>query len=215
MRSVIEDLRYALRLLRKSPAFTIVAVLTLALGIGANTAIYTLLDQALLRHLPVKEPNRLVVLRFSGDDTGSTHARGDSNLVFSYPIYRDLRDHNSVFSGLIATSWAQVGVQWHNQPDLADAELVSGNYFDVLGLQPALGRLLVASDDVAENGYPLAVIGFNYWQRRFGSDPKIVNQSISINGHPFTVIGVAPPGFHSIVGGDSPAVFVPMTMKLV
>jgi predicted permease len=213
MRTVIEDLRYGLRLLRKSPAFTVVAVLTLSLAIGANTAIYTLLDQALLRSLPVKEPNRLAIFRFSGDDTGSTHARGDSDLVFSYPIYRDLRDHNSVFTGLIATSWAQVGVQWHNQPDLADAELVSGNYFDMLGLQPALGRLLVASDDLVENGSPVAVLSFNYWQRRIGSDPKIVNQSISINGHPFTVIGVAPPGFHSVVGGDSPAVFVPMTMK--
>ena len=215
MRTIIEDLRYGLRLLRKSPAFTIVAVLTLSLGIGANTAIYTLLDQALLRSLPVKEPNRLTVLRFTGDDTGSTHARGDSNVVFSYPMYRDVRDHNSVFTGLIATSWAQVGVQWRNQPDLADAELVSGNYFDVLGLQPALGRLLVASDDLVENGRPVALLSFNYWQQRFGSDPKIVNQSISINGHPFTVIGVAPLGFHSIVGGDNPAVFVPMTMKPV
>src|SRR5207249_5678468 len=205
MRSVIEDLRYALRLLRKSPAFTIVAVLTLALGIGANTANYTLLDQALLRSLPVKEPNRLVVLRFSGDDTGSTHARGDSNLVFSYPMYRDLRDHNSVFSGLIATSWAQVGVQWHNQPELGDAELVSGNYFDALGVQPAMGRLFVASDDVAQEANPVVVLSFNYWQRRFGADPKIVNQSISINGHPFTVIGVSQPGFHSVVGGDNPA----------
>src|SRR6267378_6257941 len=99
MRTVIEDLRYGLRLLRKLPAFTIVAVLTLALGIGANTAIFTLLDQALLRSLPVKEPSRLVVLRFSGDDAGSTHARGDSDLVFSYPMYRALRDHNSVFRG--------------------------------------------------------------------------------------------------------------------
>jgi putative ABC transport system permease protein len=96
LRTVVEDLRYGWKLLRKSPAFTIVAVLTLALGIGANTAIYTLLDQALLRSLPVKEPSRLVVLRFSGDDTGSTHARGDSDLVFSYPMYRDLRDHHSV-----------------------------------------------------------------------------------------------------------------------
>jgi len=208
-----QDLRYALRQLRKSPGFTVVGVITLALGIGANTAIYTLFDQALLRSLPVKEPNRLAVLRFSGDDTGSTHARGDSNLVFSYPMYRDLREHNSVFSGLIATSWAQVGVQWHNQPDLADAELVSGNYFNVLGLQPALGRLLVASDDEVENGNPVAVLSFSYWQRRFGSDSGIVNQSISINGHPFTVIGVAPRQFHSVVGRDNPAVFVPMTMK--
>ena len=209
----MEDVRYGLRLLRKSPAFTIVAVLTLALGIGANTAIYTLLDQALLRSLPVKEPNRLVFLRFSGGDTGSTHARGGSQKVFSYPMYRDLRDRNSVFSGLIATAWAQVSVQWHNQPDLADAELVSGNYFDVLGLQPALGRLLVSSDDLVQEGNPVAVLSFNYWQRRFGADPKIVNQSISINGHPFTVIGVAPPSFHSVVSGDNPGVLVPMTMK--
>src|ERR1700747_3144304 len=99
--ALLQDLRYALRQLRKSPGFTVVAIVTLALGIGANTAIYTLLDQALFRSLPVKEPNRLLGLRFSGDDTGSTHARGDSNLVFSYPMYRDLRDHNSVFSGLI------------------------------------------------------------------------------------------------------------------
>jgi len=213
MRNLFEDLRYAVRLLRKAPAFTMLAVLTLAIGIGANTAIYTLLDQALLRSLPVKEPSRLVVFRFSGDDTGSTHARGDSNVVFSYPMYRDLRDRNSVFSGMIATSWAQVGVQWHNQPDLADAELVSGNYFDVLGLQPTLGRLFVPSDDLVENGSPVTVLSFNYWQRRFGSDPKIANQNISINGRPFTVIGVGPPGFHSVVSGDNPAIFVPMTMK--
>ncbi len=213
MRNIIDDVRYGLRRLRKSPAFTSVATLTLALGIGANTAIYTLLDQAILRSLPVQEPDRLVALRFSGDDTGSRHARGDSNLVFSYPMYRDLRDGNSVFSGLCATSWAQVGVEWHNQPDLADAELVSGNYFDVLGLKPSFGRLLVASDDLAQNGNPVAVLSFNYWQRRFGSDPKVINQSISINGHPFTVIGVAPPRFHSVVSGDSPALFVAMTMK--
>lgn len=213
MRNIFEDFRYALRLLRKSPAFTTAAVVTLALGIGANTAIYTLLDQAMVRSLPVKEPSKLVVLRFSGEDTGSTHARGDSDLVFSYPMYRDLRDRNSVFSGLIATSWAQVGVQWRNQPNLEDAELVSGNYFDVLGLHPAAGSLLLPSDDLAQNGSPAAVLSFDYWRRRFGFDPKIVNQSISINGHPFTVIGVAPPGFHSVVSGDAPALFVPMTMK--
>ena len=207
------DVRYALRQLRMSPGFTGVAIVTLALGIGANTAIYTLLDQALFRSLPVTKSKQLVLLRFSGDDTGSTHARGDSSLVFSYLMYRDLRDRNSVFSGLIATSWAQVGVQWNNQPDLADAELVSGNYFDVLGVQPALGRLLVAADDVVENGNPVAVLSFNYWQRRFGNDLRIVNESISINGHPFTVVGVAPRGFHSVVRGDDPAIFVPMTMK--
>ena len=213
MPTVIEDFRYGLRLLRKSPAFTAVAVLTLALGIGANTAIYSLLDQAMLRLLPVIAPNQLVVLRFSGGDSGSTRSRGDNTTYFSYPMYRDLRDRNSVLSGLIATDLAQVGVQWHNQPDLADAELVSGNYFDVLGLRPALGRLFVASDDVAQEANPVVVLSFYYWQQRFGLDPTIVNQSISINGHPFTILGVVQPGFHSAVAGDNPAIFAPMMMK--
>jgi putative ABC transport system permease protein len=117
MGSLLQDFRYGLRLLRKSPAFTIVAVLTLALGIGANTAIYTLLDQALLRSLPVKEPNRLALLRYSGVDSGDSSTRTDDHLYFSYPLYRDLRDHNAVFSGLIATDWARVGMRWHNQPE--------------------------------------------------------------------------------------------------
>jgi len=213
MRNVIEDLRYGLRLLCKSPAFTVVAVVTLALGIGANTAIYTLLDQALLRSLPVREPNRLALLRYSGVGSGYSSTRTFDDLYFSYPMYRDLRDRNTVFSGLIATAWAHVGVQWHNEPGLADAELVSGNYFDVLGVQPALGRLFVASDDVAQEANPVVVLSFSYWQRRFGSDPRIVNQTVSINGHPFTVIGVAASGFHSVVSGDTPAIFVPMMMK--
>ena len=106
-----------------------------------------------------------------------------------------------------------MGVQWHNQPELVDGELVSGNYFDVLGVRPALGRLLVASDDVVPDANPVAVLSFSYWQRRFGADPAIVNQSVLVNGRPFTVLGVAPPGFHSVVMGDTPDVFVPMTMK--
>ena len=213
MKTLLEDVRYGMRLLRKSPAFTIVAVLTLALGIGANTAIYTLLDQAVLRSLPVKDPQRLVLLRYTGINNGYSHTRSEDDLFFSYPMYRDLRDHNSVFSGLIATAWAQVGVQWHNEPGMADTEMVSGNYFDVLGVQPAMGRLLVSSDDLAQEANPVAVLSFAYWQRRFGSDPRIVNQTILINGHPFTVVGVAPPSFHSVGSGDSPALFVPMMMK--
>jgi predicted permease len=185
----------------------------MALGIGANTAIFSLLDQALLRRLPVREPSRLVLLRYSGEDSGHSSPRGDNHLYFSYPMYRDLRDHNSVFSGLIATSWARVSVQWHNQPELADAALVSGNYFDVLGVQAALGRLIVPSDELAQEASPLVVLGFDYWQRRFGSDTRVLNQSISINGHPFTIVGVAPPGFHGVAAGDNPAIFTPTTMK--
>jgi putative ABC transport system permease protein len=213
MNGLLQDLRYAVRQLRKSPGFATVAILTLALGIGANTAIFSLLDQALLRSLPVKDADRLVILKYEGSNNGRLQSRTDGKFYFSYPMYRDLRDRNSVFSGLIATDSAQVGVQWHNQPDLVAAELVSGNYFDVLSLQPALGRLFVAADDLTPDANPVAVLSFSYWQRRFGTDPGILNQSILVNGHPFTVIGVAPPGFHSVVMGDTPDVFAPMMMK--
>ena len=214
MDTLLQNLRYAARQMLKYPGFTAVAVLTLALGIGANTAIFTLLDQVLLRSLPVKDPERLVVLQFTGEgERGHTSARTDEHFYFSYPMYRDLRDRNSVFVGLIATDSAQVGVQWHNQPDLVTAELVSGNYFDVLGVPPAAGRLLVAGDETVAHANPVAVLSFNYWQRRFGSDPKIVNQTILINGSPFTVLGIARSGFKSAVLGDTPGVFVPMTMK--
>ncbi len=213
MAGFTQDLRYALRQLAKAPGFAAVAIVTLALGIGANTAIFSLIDQALLRTLPVKEADRLVILQSLGSFNGHTSSRTDDNFSFSYPMYRDLRDQNSVFSGLIATDKVNLGVQWHNQPELVDAELVSGNYFDVLGVQPAVGRLLVASDDVVVDANPVAVLSFSYWKRRFGSDPSVVNQSILINGRPFTVLGVSPPGFHSVVMGDTPNVFVPMTMK--
>jgi putative ABC transport system permease protein len=208
-----QDFRYALRQLGKAPGFAAVAIVTLALGIGANTAIFSLLDQALLRTLPVKDTDRLVVLQSVGSFNGNTSSRTDENFYFSYPMYRDLRDRNSVFSGLIATVWTQVGVQWRNQPELVAAELVSGNYFEVLGVQPARGRLLVASDDLAPDANPVVVLSFSYWKRRFGSDPNVVNQSILVNGRPFTILGVAPPGFHSVVMGDTPDLFAPMTMK--
>lgn len=214
MNGLLQDLRYALRQLRKSPGFTAVAVVTLALGIGANTAIYTLLDQALLRSLPVKEPDRLVMLRFAGSDTGRLNVYGgDGHDYFSYPMYRDIRDQNSVLSGVLATDAVQVGVQWHKQPELISGELVSGNYFEVLGVTPALGRLFVSSDDQVQEANPVVVLSFGYWKRRFGSDPQILNQSIQINGHPFTVIGVTPPGFRSVVAGNAPDVFAPMMMK--
>jgi predicted permease len=212
-RAILEDIRYGLRVLGKAPGFTMVAVWTLALGIGANTAIFTLLDQAILRKLPVKESDRLVLLRFTGRNNGHSHTRSDESLYFSYPMYRDLRDQNSVLSGAIATAWASVGVQWHNEPSLEDAEMVSGNYFDVLGVQPALGRLFVPSEDAAQEAAPVAVLSYSYWQRRFGSDARVVNQTVLINGHPFTIVGVAASGFHSVVTGDHPAIFVPMMMK--
>jgi len=200
--------------LRKSPGFTAVAVLTLALGIGANTTIFGLLDQRVLRSLPVKEPDRLVLLKYSGSNTGHLSSRADGKTYFSYPMYRDLRDRNSGLqrnhrNRLDASRLANGA----NQPELVATELVSGNYFDVLGVQPALGRLLLASDDTQPNANPVAVLSFNYWRRRFDADPMVLNQTILVNGHPFTVVGVAQPGFHSVVMGDTPDLFVPMMMR--
>jgi putative ABC transport system permease protein len=214
METLLQDVRYGLRVLAKSPAFSAVAVITLALGIGANTAIFTLLDQVLLRSLPVRSPEQLVQFKFSGSDRGRTSSYGgDPGDYFSYPMYRDLRDHNTVFDGTLATDSTQVGVQWHNQPELAATELVSGNYFEVLGVHPALGRLFVQSDDVVQDANPVVVISFGYWQRRFGADPRILNQTILINAQPFTVVGITPPGFRSIVVGNAPDLFAPMMMK--
>jgi hypothetical protein len=210
---LFQDLRFALRQLRKSPIFTLVAVVTLALGIGANTAIFTLLDQALLRSLPVSHPEQLVRLEFTGSIRGHFNSfGGDDHDYFSYPMYRDLRDQNSVFESLIASDLQNVSVQWNNKPDLVGCELASGNYFQALGLQPAMGRLFLPADDVP-NSSPVVVLSFNYWKRQFGSDPGVINQTLLINAHPFTIVGVAPPGFHSLFPGSTPETFVPLTTK--
>ncbi|HET9743009.1 MAG TPA: ABC transporter permease [Terriglobales bacterium] len=212
--NLLADLRYALRGLRRSPAFTVTAIITLALGIGANTAIYSLLDQVMLRSLPVRDPGQLVMLSGFGSDRGRLSMNGGTpEQFFSYPMYRDLRAKNSVFSGLLAAMPVRVGVQWKNQPELVDGEMVSGNYFDVLGVNPAIGRLFQQSEDEVQERNPVVVLSYGYWQRRFGLDPRIVDSSILVNGHPFTVIGVAPPGFKSVTVGAAPDVFAPMMMK--
>ena len=210
-----QDFRFALRQLRKAPVFTLVAVLTLALGIGANTAIFTLLDQAVLRSLPVSHPEQLVRLRYTGDAPGHYNSYGgDDNDYFSYPMYRDLRDKSPDFAGLIANDQQNVAVEWNNKPAMASCELVSGNYFPVLGLQSAMGRLLLPSDE-SPSAASVAVLSFNYWVREFGADPRVLNQTLHINAHPFTIVGVAPPQFHSIVAGSPQDVFVPLSSKNV
>jgi putative ABC transport system permease protein len=214
VRRLLEDIRYALRQFRNHPGFTLTAVLTLALGIGANTGIFTLLDQALLRSLPVRDHESLVLVRFTGTDAGHLHDYGgDQGNYFSYPMYRDLRDKNSVFEGLIATTRAETGVLWKNEPGLAKTELVSGNYFDVLGVRPAVGRLFVQSDDASPDANPIVALSYGYWQRRFGADPGVVGQAVLVNGRPFTVVGVAPPSFQSAQLGYVPDIFAPITMK--
>jgi len=219
MSSILGNVRYALRQLKKSPGFTGTAVLTLALGIGASTAIFTLFDQALLSSLPVKNPQELVLLQFSGQNSGHVNEQGGdhpgAHPYFSYPMYRDIRDKAAVFNGLIATAVGNAGLSWHNSAEAVRAEIVSGNYFDVLGVRPAAGRLFANSDETAPGANPVAVLSFDYWKRRFSEDPTIVGQTIALNGTAFTVVGVVAPGFESAVWGDRPRVFIPMTMQKV
>ena len=214
METALQNIRYALRQLRKYPGFTAIAVLTLAIGIGANAAIFSLTDQILLKQLPVVEPNRLVMLKFTGSDTGhSSSYGGDEGQYFSYPMYRDLRDQNTVFSGMLCMFPAQVGVQWRNTSSLANSELVSGNYFSLLGVRPALGRLFVPQDSATRGAVPFVVLSYRYWAQHLAADPSVIDQSILINGNPFTIIGVVQPGFNSVIGGTVPDFFVPITMK--
>ncbi|WP_433968191.1 ABC transporter permease [Tunturiibacter gelidiferens] len=215
MTSLMQDLRFSLRQIRRSPGFMVTAVLTLALGVGANTAIFSLLDQALLRSLPVREPEQLVVLSGTGNawaGHSSDHGAGVEQ-SFSYPMYRDLRDKGTaVFDGLIATAPTSVGITRNKVSELVDGEVVSGNYFSVLGVKAAEGRLLTASDDTVPGGNPVAVLSYHYWQTHMGSDAHAVGETISINGAPFVIAGVAAQGFQSAVWGQVPDVFVPMSM---
>jgi putative ABC transport system permease protein len=214
MSTIVQDLRFSLRQIRRSPGFMVTAVITLALGVGANTAIFSLLDQALLRSLPVRAPEQLVILSATGksweghsSDNGAGVERS-----FSYPMYRDLRDRSTAFDGLIGTSPAQVGVSRNGVSELANAEIVTGNYFSMLGVSAVDGRLLSQADDGAPGGNPVAVLSFNYWKTHLGLDPHVVGQTLSINSHPFQVIGISAPEFQSAVWGQVPDVFVPMSM---
>jgi predicted permease len=206
------DLRFGLRTLRRSPVFTAVAVLSLALGIGANTSIFSLLSQVMFRLLPVAEPERLVVFH-TEDQREGTSSSDNHEAVFSYPMYRDLRDRNQVFEGVIARSSAAVAFSYGGQTERARAEVVSGNFFEGLGVRAALGRVFTPDDDRVPGGHPVIVLSHGYWKRRFGGSPALLNQKVNVNGHPMVVIGVAPPGFHGVLGGDTPDLLVPIMMK--
>jgi putative ABC transport system permease protein len=210
------DLRFAIRQLRKSPGFTLTAVLTLALGIGANAAIFTLFDRVLLRMLPVERPRELVRFEWTGAFSGSMSSfGGDSYNYFSYPMYKDLRDQSQVFEGMLAADKASVGLSWHNQAENKDAEIVSANYFQVLGLKPALGRLFIQQDDSTKDGNFVTVLSYEYWRTRFAASTEIVGQAVLINGHPFSIVGVAPEHFDSAIGGYRPGVFIPISMVAI
>jgi predicted permease len=216
MGSLLQDIRYALRMLRKTPAFTTVAVMTLALGIGANTAIFSLENAVMLKMLPVKDPGELVVV---GDPT-EVHGRhiGDPQVnEFSYPLYRDIRDGSSVFTGMLASGEAHrqrvTGESNGEISSNATGVLVSGNYFSVLGVNALYGRVITPDDDSAPGAHPVLVVSYGFWKNKLGENPSIVGQTLRINNYPFTVIGVAPPGFYGDTVGDAQDFWAPVTMQ--
>jgi len=214
MQKLIQDIRYALRQLTRAPGFAATVIVTLALGIGANTAIFTIFDQVLLRMLPVQNPKQLVRFNWKGGFSGSESSfGGDQGDYFSYPMYKDLRDRSTAFTGMLAAVRNSVGVSWHDQAEDENAEIVSGNYFSVLGLHPVVGRLFSDADDTAKDANPVVVLSYDYWKTRFSSAADIAGKAVLINGHPFTILGVAPEGFHSAIDGYAPGVFLPISMS--
>jgi predicted permease len=213
MTNPLEDLRYAIRGLRKSPMFAVVALLSLGLGIGANTAIFSLMDQALLRSLPVKQPEQLVLFSANGPRRGRVSTSYGDVYTFSYPMYRDFRDQKAVFSGVLARFPTSFSMSWHDQTERVYGDLVSGNYFDVLGVHAAIGRTFSQEDDRIPGAHPVAVLSYDYWKGHFGGDRGVLNQTINLNAHPMTIVGIAQAGFKGVGVGEAPQVFVPMMMR--
>lgn len=209
MNALWNDLRYALRMLRKSPVFTAIAVLSLAVGIGANSAIFSLVDQILIRLLPVKEPQQLVLLTMKGMHYGSNWGGN----ALSYPMYADFRDNNQVFSGMFCRFPNYLSLSFGGQTERVAAELVSGSYFPVLGVGATLGRTFTPEEDKVPNGHPLVMLSYSYWKARFASDRTIIGKTVVVNGHNMTVIGVAQRGFDGVELGFITQVFVPVMMK--
>jgi predicted permease len=209
MSTFLQDVRYAVRTLMRTPGFALVVVFTLGLGIGANTAIFSLMDQVLLRSLPVKNPDQLVQLDGPGPFSGRTY----NMRTFSYPMYVDFRDRNDVFTGLMARFGTSATLTSRGQSERVDVELISGNTFEVLGVSPVLGRAITQDDDRTPGAHPVAVLSYTYWQRRFAGSPAVLNQVVTINRTPVTIVGVAPRGFAGVAATQSPDIFMPLMMK--
>jgi predicted permease len=201
MDTLVQDLRYSVRRMAKAPGFTAVAVLTLALGIGANVAIFSLVDQLLLWSIPAREPSRLVKLEGGWSD--------------AYPFYCAYRDRNQFFSSVFASSYHfAVGIRPEGAPavEVGHVDYVSGSYFQTLGIGSAAGRVIAPSDDTTVSGSPIAVLSYGYWQRRFAGDLKVIGRKLAINGHPVEIVGIAEKGFGGLFNGEEADAFTPLTM---
>ncbi len=200
------DIRYGLRMLRKNPGFTAVAVITLALGIGANATIFSLADALLLRPFPVADPGRVVSFQRQKVDEPSYYSS------FSHPEYQDFREQNKSFSGLAVYDSVTVSMTLKGEALRIEGEIVSWNYFSVLGIKPAMGRTFLPEEDGVAGAHPVLVLSADFWHRRLNSDRQIMGKSLTVNGHSFTVVGVAPAGFRGLSVGSSPAFWVPLAM---
>jgi putative ABC transport system permease protein len=209
----MSEVRLALRTLLKTPMFTAVAVLSLALGIGANTAMFGLVDQILLRLLPVQNPRELVQFRLDGGRVGSQS--GDGVGTFSYPYFLAVREQNTVLSGLTGQMITGASLVGDDRNEIVTVGLVAANFFDIFGVRPHAGRLLTLDDDKTKNGSPVAVLQYNFWRNRFGSRADLVGSTIRVNGSPFTVVGIADARFESTDSGLPTQLWVPVMMKPV
>jgi predicted permease len=210
LRDFVPDLRFSARSILRSPSFTATAVLSLALGIGATTALYSLIDQIVLRALPVDHPERLVLFDWNGEQLAETF--GSDNLM-SYPICRDLQQQEQFFDGVFCRAATTISFSTGGEPRLTAAELVSGTYFSVLGVSPTLGRLLTIDDDQVPGSSPVVVLSYDFWKNQFGGAQDIVGRKVLVNQHPMTVVGVAAPAFHGIDVGEVPSVWIPAVMS--
>src|SRR5579863_3998664 len=210
LRDFLYDLRYSARSLRHSPGFTAAVLLSLALGIGATTAIYSLVDQVILHALPVREPGRLVLVDWNGGDF-ITYGIGSSNLM-PYPICRDLQQQTRFFDGVFCRAEIEVNLTAGGDPRPVAAEIVSGSYFSVLGVGPTLGRVIEPEDDAAPGAGPVVVLSYDFWQAQLGGAADIVGRKVLIGNHPMTVVGVAAAGFRGVDVGAMPAFWMPTSM---
>jgi predicted permease len=206
-----QDVRYGFRLVRANPGFTAAAVLSLALGIAANTSIFTLVDQVLLRLLPVDNPRQLVQFRMEGGRFGNQN--GDGLHTFSYPLYAAFRDRNTVFSGLTGQVPGQVGLVSGDRSQVVDSGWVAGNFFQVLGVKPHLGRLLTVEDDRPNDGAPVVVLQYDFWQARYDGRQDVIGSTIRLNGAPFTIVGVAAQDFEGTNPGLLTQLWAPVNAR--
>ena len=211
LESIWVDVRYGLRALRKSPVFTLTVLVSLTLGIGANTALFTALDYAFWRPLAVRDPGRLYAFRSPGPNLLGV-VGSDLTMAFSYPVYRELRDHSTTLEGIVARFGSRTSVGWRGRTEYMDVEFTSGNYFELLGVAPAAGRFFTDREDRDPGAHPVAVLSHAAWRLRFGGDPSVIGKTILVNRIPVVIIGISGKSFSGVIRDETADIRIPMAM---